>query len=167
MLDILLDEINYPSGMIDTMDYIDSIASDGVVGTFSSDYYITGQYIHIFNTRLNDGVYKLTDVSATKLTIDGTLVDEDLIQQYYVFGLSIPNALITLAGKIETYEVSATPGLNSESQGNRSVSYGQSSSWVDVYRSELNKYRSLVDGRKGWLDSCGKQTYSLYNKAPR
>lgn len=116
-----------------------NVVADGIEGDFV-DEYLVGQYVSIDGTKLNDGVYKVLGVTSTKLTLDATLLSESATIDLY--GLAIPRAFIELVDSIAAYVAKTQDGLSSESQGGRSVSFKDGSSWKDVFKSRLNAYRA-------------------------
>ena len=122
------------------------IVSDGIEGTFT-DTYLVGQYVNIMDSVLNDGTYKITGVTGSKLTLDATLLEEE--SYIYLWGLQLPRGYITLIDDITTYNNSVTnkAELTSETQGNRSVTYKNGSSWQNAFMSQLANYRSMFDDR--------------------
>jgi hypothetical protein len=134
-----------------------SIIADGITGTFSQKY-VVGQYISIDNTLVNDGVYKITVVAANKLTLDATLTAEADVD-CIVFGLGVPASFASLVAAITAYASGTTQGLAGESQGSRSVSYKDSSSWQKVYRDDLNAYRRMYSDKETYF-----KHYNIYTK---
>jgi len=134
---------------LDTSGY--AIEVDGVTGSFSATY-IVGQYINIQNSVINDGTYKITTVSGSKLTLDATLTVEPNNTDICIWGLRLPAGLISLISDITTYVSGQTTkaDLASESQGNRSISYKNGSSWQSAFKSQLSQYRNLYDDRITW-----------------
>ena len=123
-----------------------TIVADGIEG-FTGEY-VVGQYINIQESFLNDGTYKITAVTDTKLTLDATLTAEDTAT-IYLWGLKLPKAYLSLISDIETYADMQTTSANlqSESQGNRSVTYKDGSDWQSAFKAQLSVYRSLYDDR--------------------
>ena len=126
-------------------------ASDTITGDFT-DTFIVGEYILVKGTRVNDGIYKVTANGGTSLTVDATLditistesteVETTLTKMY------IPDELIELIAEIKTYNTNTTDGIVSESQGERSVTYGTSSGggstgWKSAFSDRLSTYRKL------------------------
>lgn len=116
-----------------------------------SDTFVAGEYIKIEGTRLNDGVYKISAVDATTITVDGTLdiaIESEAEVETTLTKCYIPKDLISLIAEIKTYNTNTTDGIVSERQGERSVTYGTSSSggstgWQNAFASRLSKYRKL------------------------
>ena len=138
------------------------IVADGIVGTFS-DTYVVGQYVSIDDSFVNDGVYKITAVSATKLTLDATLTAENTGDTIYVFGLKVPNAFVTIVDNITTYNATSTKGVKSESQGNRSVSYGSAagdgnSSWQSVFSGDLTPFMRMFSDKRTYYKQYNMNT---------
>lgn len=129
-----------------------TIVSDGIEGTFSQNY-VVGQYISIDNSILNDGVYKLTGVTASKLSVAETLQTE-AVNTVFIWGLAIPPDIVNLSIAIDIHIGKSQDGIASESQGGRSISYANNSTWSSVFGARLSKYRSLVSD---------KVTYNQYD----
>ena len=115
----------------------------GLAGT-----YLPGQYIMIEDTVLNDGVYKVATVNAGIVTVLEDVQDES--NQAHVWGLKIPAEVVTLEAEISAFRETASDGLASESQGSRSVSYKNGSSWSDVYKARLIPYRRLYSDKNAF-----------------
>lgn len=123
------------------------IETDGVVGSFTTNNFVVGQYVLIKNTLLNDGVYKITAIASNKLTLDATLTAENTDRHIRVFGLAIPTALVSLATEIETY-VTANPNnsnVASERLGDYGISYqngdNKASGWYGAFQDRLSQYQ--------------------------
>jgi len=115
------------------------IVPDGFVGKFTDDY-LVGQYVLIKNSIMSDGVYRLTGVSPTKLTVAEVLTAEST-QLISIYGLAIPREIIALNAKIEAYK--GAEGIASESIDDYSISYKDGSGWQVAFRSELIVYRLM------------------------
>jgi len=122
-----------------------TIVPDGIEFAFNETY-LVGQYISIDNSVLNDGVYKITALTSTKITVADTLVAENT-ENVYLWGLAIPKDIVSLSITIEDYLIESNDGLASENQGGRSVSYAENSTWSSVFGSRLSKYRSIVSDK--------------------
>lgn len=157
MLNAVLRELNnyfirYVNGVLQFNFSIDITftASDTLTGDFT-DTFISGEYILIQGSRVNDGVYKINTISATELKIDAAvdiLIENESEVTCSVTKLYIPEDLIQLIDKIDMYNTNVTTGISSESQGSRSVSYGtsgggSSSGWKDAFNSQLSTYKKL------------------------
>jgi hypothetical protein len=137
-----------------SIESVASISADGFNGTFTETY-LVGQYVMIKGSILSDGIYKLTDVSPTKLTIADVLQAESstLIT---IVGLAIPKDVVALQAKIEAYK--GTEGVASESIDDYSVSYQDGSGWQKAFKNELNAYRLMFSDldrfvvRYNWQD---------------
>ena len=108
-------------------------------GTISLDFLQDGQYFKIVNSVFNDGVhvYPATD-----------LVDEEFIGQ--ICAMAVPKQVIALADEIEEWCTNnPRSAYVSEAFGGYSVTRstgagtGAPSSWEDVFRSRLNRWRKL------------------------
>jgi hypothetical protein len=122
----------------------ETIASIGTKLTLTGDY-VVGQYINIDGSRLNDGVYEIESIDGTEITLTVDLLAEET--NCIVYGLKIPKTIIDLSAKIATYNTNSTQGLTSESQGSRSVSYKDGSTWTDVFKGSLTPYRRIYSDK--------------------
>lgn len=122
------------------------IVSDGIVGSFSEKY-IAGQYVWIKCSFVNDGVYKITGVTTTKLTLDATLTEENTGKLIYLFGLAPPVDFLTVVTEIENF--TSKDGVVSESIDDYSVSFGGAGggdgSWTSVFNNKLSQWRRMYD----------------------
>ena len=126
-----------------------TFTTNTLTATDFSDTFVVGEYILIEGTRLNDGVYKISAIDGTSITIDATL-DITIVAEAEVSTTLtkcyIPKDLVALIAEIKTYNTNTTDGIASESQGNRSVTYTTSGSdgasgWQGAIASRLSKYR--------------------------
>jgi hypothetical protein len=122
-----------------SIEQVTAIAADGFEGNFSETY-LVGQYILIKNSILSDGVYQLTAVSPTKLTVAEPLQAEST-NLIILFGLAIPREVIALQAKINAY--TSNEGIASESIDDYSVSFQDGSGWQTAFKSELNAWRVM------------------------
>jgi len=122
-------------------------AEDTLTADFT-DTFLASEYFLIEGTRLNDGVFKVITNNTTSLTID-TTIDLKVITEPIIAStltrLEIPRDLLALIAEIDTFNTNAVYGITSESQGNRSISYKEDSSWQGVFSNRLLKYKRL-----GW-----------------
>ena len=117
------------------------ITATTLVGDFENEY-IAGQYIMLKNSLLNDGVYKITNVTANTLTLDATLQVEDTERVMCLSALKIPPSFLTLANEIISN--GSNEGVQSESVSRYSVSYAEGGkSWASLYRKALNNWRKM------------------------
>lgn len=145
------------------------IESDGVVGSFTVDKFVVGQYVLIKNTLLNDGVYKIADIASNKLTLDATLTAENTGRQLRVFGLAIPKSLVDLAAEIKTY-ITNNPSNNniaSERLGDYSVSYKNNeniaSGWYGAFQDRLSQYQRFYSDLEQFIAT--KTNYNFKSKS--
>jgi hypothetical protein len=152
MIDYLLAYLNnyFPK----THDRITLTFSGSTISGISGQY-LVGQYVNIYDSVLNDGTYKITQINGSVLTVDATLQAETV--DCSIFGLAIPKQVLDLVSKVTI----DSEGILSESQGNRSVTYS-GPSWQAKYHSTLSAYRCVYDERERWL-KCGRRT-RLYSK---
>ena len=128
-----------------------TIESDGIVGNLSETY-IVGQYVSIDYSYVNDGVYKVLAVTDSKLTLDAELTEEDTGDTILIYGLKVPKAFDDIVDDISTYDSTVQYGIKSESQGNRSVSYGSGAgsgdnTWQSVYNNALKPYKRMISDK--------------------
>ena len=117
------------------------ITSTTLIGDFENEY-ISGQYVLLQNSLLNDGVYKITNVTATILTLDATLQAEDTERIMCLSALKIPPSFLNLANEIIAN--GSNEGVQSESVSRYSVTYGEGGkSWTSVYKKALDRWRKL------------------------
>lgn len=124
-------------------------APDTITGDFT-DTYLVGEYIKINDSRLNDGVYLITAIDNSSITIDTTvdfLIKTEPEIQCLFTKLFIPSDVVQLIDDINTFNTSVSNGVSSESQGNRSITYSTGSNgstgWVQAFNSRLSVYRKL------------------------
>ena len=146
MINEIMEQINnYFSRTVESNGSI--ISGSTISGSFRETY-LTGQFIRLQHTILNDGVYKVVSLVGNVLTVEETLIDETPVETYLIWGLAPPKDFLNLVNEINTYETSQTQvGIVSESQGSRSVSFGSSngdnSNWESVFKRRLNRYRKV------------------------
>lgn len=154
MLNSVLKELNNyftkrTSGVLNYSFSVDSTftAPATIAGDFT-DTFIAGEYIIIQGTRINDGVYLITSINDSSITID-TDVDISIKTEPEVTSTLtkayIPPELIELIAEIKDYNDNNEDGLASEKQGNRSVSYGavKRSGWKNAFGSRLSPYKKV------------------------
>jgi len=103
------------------------------------------QYIRIEGSRLNDGVYKVTAVDTTSVTVDTTLIDEESdedLDYVTIYELAIPQKLISLVTEMIN-EGSITENIKSEKLGPHSVTYDKPASIFGKYLSRLKRWRKV------------------------
>lgn len=148
----------------ETDDY--EIEADGIKGNLAETY-LVGMYVCIDNSFLNDGVYKITGVTSDKLTLDATLQAENTGDTICLYGLKVPSVFITLVDEIESYDSTVQRGVKSESQGQRSVTYGSGSetgsgdnTWQSVYANTLLPYMRIVSDKDTFMREYNMTTKS-------
>ena len=117
------------------------IVSDGVTGTFSCTY-LVGMYILIEHSYLNNGVYEITGVTSSKITVDATLKAENTNDSMTLYALTPPADFISIVSEITNFDEKGL-GVNSESIDDYSVTYEDDGSWQSVYKNKLNQYRRV------------------------
>ena len=124
----------------------DSIEADGIVGSFKETYK-AGMYVIIEGSYLNDGAYKVSSVTPTKITVTETLNIETVEDEtVYIIASTPPKSFIDLATEISGYTEKV--GISSEKLGDYSVSFNGEGSWENAYSSKLNTYRKIYDDRQ-------------------
>lgn len=134
---------------IRTTETIYATITGATITTNVSGKYLVGQHIMITRSVLNDGVYKITDITGNVITVDATLVDE--VNTVILDGLAVPEDFITLTAEIEAGTFN--DGVSSESLGDYSVAYKDGSGWQDIYRGKLTQYKKpFSDLLRGYYD---------------
>lgn len=129
-----------------------TIVTDGIEGTFSNTY-LVGQYVHIVGSYINDGVYKITAVSSSKLTLDATLLAEDTDDLITLYGCAVPADFLTIVSDIETWVSSngGKDGIASESIDSYSISFGTAAdgstgnNWKSAFSGRLGPYKQVFE----------------------
>lgn len=140
---------NYFSEDTEPVTYDLTFIADGTISAdFSESTIISGQYVRICGTKLNDGVYKVTAKDDSSLTIAETY-DFKILTEAEITGtvqvLDIPRDLIAVIDDVTTYDATSTDGIASESQGARSITYAGDggSGWKGIFQSKLSTYRRV------------------------
>jgi hypothetical protein len=130
-----------------TNNTIDS-TSDLVAAYFSAD-----MLINISGSILNEGVYTIASVSTNQiLTTETTIVTEDNDTDITITRVVYPEALKQIISAMINESIgygTATPGVDSESLGDYSISYAKSrtgvtgGTWSDGIMQQLNIYRKV------------------------
>lgn len=115
--------------------------------------FISGQYIAIEGSRMNDGVYKVENITSEGLMIIGAI---DEIFEGVVFSLAIPKILIKTSEEVATYNIENTPTAF-KSESNQGYSYDKGSSkdgttgatWVEVFGNRLKPFRKMYNTKRG------------------
>ena len=114
-----------------------------ITGTFDETY-LVGQYIRVYNSILNDDVYKIVTVNSGSLVVEEDLIDETVADSsIYIAALAPPNTFLRLVAEIvaSIEEDGATDGIASETIDNYSISYKGDGSWVSAFNKKINKWR--------------------------
>lgn len=107
-------------------------------GTMEIPDALSGQYVRIIGSVLNDGVYQYPLTGLTDETFIGT-----------VQLLAIPKTVLALVQEIEAWAEKNKPtAFTSESFGGYSYgkatnAYGVAAGWQDVFRAQLAPYRKM------------------------
>lgn len=118
-----------------------TFSSDTISATSFDDTFLAGEYIKIYGSRLNDGVYKITEANTDNIVLDATLTTEEEIS-VELTKCFIPIDLLEIIEEIDTYNSNVTDGISSESQGNRSVSY-VGSGWKQAFQARLAPFKKV------------------------
>lgn len=108
-------------------------------GTMEVPGALSGQYVRIIGSVLNDGVYQYSLTGLTDETFTGT-----------VRLLAIPKTVLALVDEIQAWTEKNQPtAFTSESFGGYSYSKatnadGVAASWQDVFRARLAPYRKMA-----------------------
>lgn len=110
--------------------------------------YIPGQYIRIYNSYLNDGIFQVIGVEDGAITIEGGINEEF---DGVIFSLSIPRDILKLSEKVKEYnQKNVNNGIISESFEGYSYTKatnnnGELVQWHDAFKSELAPYKKMRD----------------------
>jgi len=146
---------------------IESVAGASTITLADDSYEFTdyaldirvNQYIRIVGTRLNDGVYKVSVVGDTSVTVDATLLDEESdedLDYVTIYELNIPQKLLSLVTEMITWEASSSSpvtvgNIQSEKLGPHSITYAKTGSnnkpmtVFDTFNGRLKRWRKV-----GW-----------------
>lgn len=116
--------------------------------------YLTGQYIRILGSGLNDGVYKVKSVTNKVLEPVEILLPETF--EGSIVCLYPPKAFIDLVEEVSEYNVkNPIKGVSSESVPNYSVTYNKgldgNQGWQSVYAPKLKGWTMLPKSTNDWL----------------
>lgn len=109
-----------------------------VGGTLTVSDVRDGQYVRIFGSVFNDGVYKYPLAGLTDETFTGCVIP-----------LAIPRVILTLAEEIETWSEKNQPTVfTSESFGGYAYSKatkanGTAAGWREVFADDLKPYKKM------------------------
>lgn len=119
------------------------IVTDGIIGTFNNTYVVNG-YLYIRGSYVNDGVYKITDVQANKIVLEGTLNAENTGDNIKVYFCAPPASFVSLSSDIEAYSAKHDDGMSSEKLDDYSIAFKNGdSSFTSVFSSRIAPYRKL------------------------
>jgi len=121
-----------------------------ITGDFE-DTFFAGEYIRIKDSRLNDGVYLISSIDDTTITIDATvdlLISDEPEISVYVIKAKLPPDFLSLVSDIASWETSNSglEGIKSESIDGYSVSFSDNSAsggWQGAFTGRLSKYRKM------------------------
>jgi len=115
------------------------------------DEVLADQYVRIEGSKLNDGVFKISEVGTDVLTVDGTLYDEPDAYIYF-YALAIPPTLLSLITEMQTWETDHPAGgenVQSETLGPHSITYASGGAGgtgiFSNFASRLKRWRKV-----GW-----------------
>jgi len=144
----VMEEVNnYYSYSNENGTYVFVATSSKITGTFESTY-LVGQYIRVYGSILNDDVYKISAIAEGEITVEETLIDEDVADSTtYIYQLAPPKNLINLVSDIVSHI--SKDGVVSESIDDYSISFSSDGSWIGAFKKRLRKHRSLR-----WCNPC-------------
>lgn len=121
--------------------------------------FIEGQYVLVLGSKVNDGVYLVSNITGSVLTLDAPFEFVPEVSETMVAcSLAIPRAVLSLVDEITAYNLVNNGSVKSESLGDYSVSYvGDDASWITVFRKRLNPFK------KTYLNLPYKKAY-LYDR---
>lgn len=141
MLNEVLQSIN--NYFVDDYCDMSAITLDSIIVETPSKF-IEGQYVLIIGSKMNDGVYLVSNIDGTELTLDASFdFVPETTKDMVVCSLSIPRAILSIVDEIVAYNAKNDGSVKSESLGDYSVSYGgnQDASWITVFRRKLTPYK--------------------------
>lgn len=140
MVEQVLDYLN--NYFINTNHNIISVNTEtNTVTTDLTEYLAVGQYVLIWKTLVDDGVYKIIDKVDNTITLDSPISSDLSFGSLY--GLRIPKSVLEIVGKVEEYEAERVVGVKSENILGYSITYTDNNSWQTTYKDELKKYRKV------------------------
>lgn len=155
MLEQILKYIN--NFFVVTTRSVTAIAQAKITVDDASDF-VVGQYVYLNQSKLNDGVYKIIEITGNDLTFDpADDVQVEPAGEAILYGLAIPKAVLALKDEITTYNTANPNNLQSETLGDYSATYaaGKNASWTAAFASRLAPYRrvylNLPRTTKKWL----------------
>ena len=151
--------------MLKVMDYINNhfiksgevqafeITANSIKGAFR-EVYLPGMRLIIRGSYLNDGLYTITAVTDTEITVSEVLTPENTGKLMSVYASTPPADFIDLCDEIDNHTETGI-GATSESIDDYSISYAGDGSWQSVYKSKLSQYRRVYSD----LDTSIKSNY--------
>jgi hypothetical protein len=151
MLNEVLQAIN--NYFVDDFTDLPRLEVDGAIVKKPS-IFIPAQYVLVLGSKMSDGVYTVLDIVGNKVILDAE-VDfiEESTDDMVLCSLSIPPTVLKLVAEIEAYNSKANDGIQSESLGDYSVSYGNDASWLTAFRRKLQPYKKnylQLPYKRGW-----------------
>lgn len=131
------------------------IVADGIIGDFSETYF-PDMYVLIKNSYRNNGLYKITTVEDTKLTVEETLKPEVSDDNIFLYACSPPDNFLSIVSDIESYNATTNGGVKSKTTQDLQVVYNGDDSWYNVFKSQLKQYRKVYS-------DLGSYTNRLFN----
>ena len=116
--------------------------------------YITGQYILITGSTMNDRVVKVNNIDLDGITLEKANNEEF---EGVIYSLNIPADVIELVERIKEFKENNKPS-DKASENFEGYSYSKASrngntvTWKDVFFEELKPYRQMYDGRRKVLE---------------
>ncbi len=152
MLNAVLNDLNnsfyeYTSG-VKNYSYTKDISftsEDTMLGGFT-DTFIVGEYVRVTGSRVNDGVYLISAIDTTSITIDTTVdakIKTEPSTECTITKCYIPSDVVQMIAEIKEFDANLVQGASSESQGSRSVSFADGASWKKAFSPRLSAYRKM------------------------
>ena len=142
----IMDKIN--NHFIKSIECINCTFTSGTTSTMEFDIdkiYLKGMYIVVKGSYLNDGIYKISDVTGNVISVEEELLDEDLDKKVYIIASTPPKAFVDLSQRINSFKSSNNGGIKSKSTQDLEITYADDNSWTTAFRSDLNKYKNIFD----------------------
>lgn len=149
-MDFIFEYLN--NWFIDDYDYyhksinLTFTASDQIGGDLSSTDLVAGMFIKVGGSRLNDGAYLIKHITDSAITIDtdySTILTEAEIS-CNIYYMDVPKSLRNIIATMLTEDAKAeNENVQSEKQGDRSITYADERSVIKAFTSKLRPYRRM------------------------
>ena len=125
--------------------------------------YITGQYILITGSTMNDRVVKVNNID-----LDGIMLEKANNEEFegVIYSLNIPANVIELVERIKEFKENNKPSdkASENFEGysySKSTKNGKTVTWKDVFFEELKLYRQMYDGKQRVAEFEGERIVTV------